>query len=332
MIDKHFWFILHPDISRPIGGVKQIHRLCEALYANNCNASIVQDDAGFHPGWFSSNVKTISLSEWLSLKTLDPCRHVVVLPETLIQVYHKYHPELPLIVFNQNSSYTFGLGQSQLLSPYKVINFYRSAAVSHILCVSEYDKSYLVDFLGINAAKVSCLINAIEPECKPSPVKKKKLVYMPRKNPRDSFIVSSLIQDSYIFKDDWEILALKNLQHGDVLSQFAESLIFLSFGHPEGFGLPVAEAMACGCAVFGYSGLGGRELFDVDASSVVLNQIDFGDHPAFLSSFCDFAHTLSASPDFIANQLASVSAFIRQKYSFNALVDSVSLFLANFMS
>ena len=284
LIDKHFWFILHPDISRPIGGVKQIHRLCEALYANNCNASIVQDDAGFHPGWFSSNVKTISLSEWLSLKTLDPCRHVVVLPETLIQVYHKYHPELPLIVFNQNSSYTFGLGQSQLLSPYKVINFYRSAAVSHILCVSEYDKSYLVDFLGINAAKVSCLINAIEPECKPSPVKKKKLVYMPRKNPRDSFIVSSLIQDS-LYLDDWEILALKIFNMGMYCRNLREP--YLSFlWSPRGLWVAVAEAMACGCAVFGYSGLGVVS-FDVDASSVVLNQIDFGDHPAFLSGICD---------------------------------------------
>ena len=37
--------------------------------------------------------------------------------------------------------------------------------------------------------------------------------------------------------------------------------MFLSFGHPEGFGLPAAEAMSCGCLVVGYDGLGGREFF-----------------------------------------------------------------------
>ena len=40
-----------------------------------------------------------------------------------------------------------------------------------------------------------------------------------------------------------------------------ESAVFLSFGHPEGFSLPPAEAMACGCVVIGYHGRGGREYF-----------------------------------------------------------------------
>jgi glycosyltransferase involved in cell wall biosynthesis len=40
-----------------------------------------------------------------------------------------------------------------------------------------------------------------------------------------------------------------------------ESAIFMSFGHPEGFGLPPAEAMAAGCIVVGYHGNGGREFF-----------------------------------------------------------------------
>ena len=27
----HYWLALHPDVVRPIGGVKQMHRLAEAL-------------------------------------------------------------------------------------------------------------------------------------------------------------------------------------------------------------------------------------------------------------------------------------------------------------
>ena len=50
-------------------------------------------------------------------------------------------------------------------------------------------------------------------------------------------------------------------------------LIFLSFGHPEGFGLPITEAMASGYWVIGYHGGGGRELFRFGASDSVTSVI-----------------------------------------------------------
>ena len=42
-----------------------------------------------------------------------------------------------------------------------------------------------------------------------------------------------------------------------MIAALQSSLVFLSFSKREGFGLPVAEAMACGCAVVGYAGLAG---------------------------------------------------------------------------
>ena len=46
------------------------------------------------------------------------------------------------------------------------------------------------------------------------------------------------------------------MQHEEVACALQDSLLFLSCGHPEGFGLPLAEAIACGCLVVGYHGLG----------------------------------------------------------------------------
>ena len=65
-----YWLAL-PDIPRPIGGVKQMHRLAEALNNHGREATIIQDDAKFHPGWFESNVNTISLAEFSNLFPLD---------------------------------------------------------------------------------------------------------------------------------------------------------------------------------------------------------------------------------------------------------------------
>ena len=65
-----YWLALHPDIPRPIGGVKQMHRFAEALNYLGRDVKIVQDKASFHPGWFS-NVLTISQSELLRLFSSD---------------------------------------------------------------------------------------------------------------------------------------------------------------------------------------------------------------------------------------------------------------------
>ena len=41
--------------------------------------------------------------------------------------------------------------------------------------------------------------------------------------------------------------SLHDLAHSEVADFLNGALLFLAFGHPEGFGLPIAEAMASGC-------------------------------------------------------------------------------------
>ena len=81
-----YWLALHPDIRRPIGGVKQVHRLAEALTHLGREARIIQDNAEFHPGWFKSTVLTVSYSEFRSSIQLRPDRDIIILPETYLPV------------------------------------------------------------------------------------------------------------------------------------------------------------------------------------------------------------------------------------------------------
>jgi glycosyltransferase involved in cell wall biosynthesis len=48
--------------------------------------------------------------------------------------------------------------------------------------------------------------------------------------------------------------------------------VFVSLGHTESFGLPVAEALASGCLVVGYDGGGGHELFSAPGAWPVAEQ------------------------------------------------------------
>ena len=79
---RRYWLALHPDIRKPIGGVKQMHRFTEALAQCGREAYLIQEQADFHPGWFESQVNSISLNDWRQRSDLDPRRDVVVLPET----------------------------------------------------------------------------------------------------------------------------------------------------------------------------------------------------------------------------------------------------------
>ena len=90
-----YWLAVHPDVSRPIGGVKQIHRLAEALGACGREATLIQQQQDFHPGWFRSEVTTTSVTAFRSRTDLDPTRDVLILPETFLPDLLSYAPGLP---------------------------------------------------------------------------------------------------------------------------------------------------------------------------------------------------------------------------------------------
>ena len=257
-----FWIVLFPDLDFPSGGVLQLHRFAEILCSLRCKVHIVQENSDFHPSWFTSSTPTISSAEWNFGEHLEPNLDVIVLPETYVHLIHKFKPSIRKIIFNQNTSYTFGLPASNgIYKPYKILDYYCHPDVIAVCCVSHYDRQVLINAYGLPSEKVFIITNAVDFEPYIDSIRfNKRIVVLPRKNVRDSHIVCSLLSRQDCF-DGWSYVFLKNKPHADVLSTLSSSALFLSLGHPEGFGLPVAESLCCECSVIGYSGLGGRELF-----------------------------------------------------------------------
>ena len=90
-----YWLLLKPDIRAAVGGVKQMHRLVEAFGKLNRQATLIQEQADFHPDWFLSNVNTISEAEWLQKDDLKPSTDIVVMPETYSGEFLSYARILP---------------------------------------------------------------------------------------------------------------------------------------------------------------------------------------------------------------------------------------------
>ena len=320
----HYWIVAYPDISKPIGGIKQLHRVCEIIQLLGRQCTLIQGHGDFHPDWFESNVSTISRDDFFSSVNLKPSVDRIILPETYVPIIDSIvDPRIPRIIFNQNGSYTFGLDGKSTFDPNLVLNAYRNKSLSQVWCVSYHDYNFLVRGLGLPNKIVRLISNAVDIPRYELPLRKKKqIVFMPRKNRRDSLIVEALFSNSSLSRS-WNLRPLTQLPHHEVISAMKESLIYLSFGHPEGFGLPVAEAMACGCSVIGYSGLGGRELFNHYLAQDLNYEVSYGDWLGFISSLHDFDAKLALNKSDILDSLLLNASRILNDYSLDSMISSL---------
>ena len=155
----------------------------------------------------------------------------------------------------------------------------------------------------------------------PGSRKNRSIAFMPRKNLHDSNVVISLLDRSSGL-DVGHLPRLIKSQRCDL--NFATSICFLSFGHPEGFGLPVAEAMACGCAVVGYSGLGGRELFNLGREYSLAAEVQYGDWESFARQVKIMQRNVDSNIPLFIRQARRMSNDVLSKYgveSFNLSIN-----------
>ena len=170
--------------------------------------------------------------------------------------------ETPFIIFNQNCYSTFHHGYTiedrSLVSPYSL------PSLHGVFVVSDDSRDYMsCAFPSVPTYKVPC---TVDPALfKYSGNKKNVIAVMPRKNSGDAIQVINILKFRGAL-EGFEIAVIEKMSEQEVARQLSEAMFFFSFGDPEGFGLPPAEAMSCGCVVVGYHGRGGREFFLEDFS------------------------------------------------------------------
>ena len=303
-----------PDTNDPSGGIRKIYTHVDILNKNGLSASVLHATKGFRCTWFENSSKVCYLT-----RTDIADTDYVVVPEFFNLCYmnkkrrdpgSKAFQELyartsKMVIFNQGTYITFN-GNS--FDPSELSNIHRDEKTLAALVVSEDGERFLK--YAFPELKLFRVHNSINTNLFfPGTVKKKQICFMPRRNREYALNVINILKSRGILKE-FNILAIENMTERQTAAIMSESLIFLSFGFPEGFSMPPAEAMAGGCVVIGYHGMGGREYFHPDFCF----PIETGNILDFVFTVEKVIRTLDDNPAMLKDMALKGSSYIRKNY------------------
>ena len=312
MSRRRLLFVCYPDTNQPIGGVKQIYRQVELLHRAGWDAYVLQQQPGFRADWFSSKAPVLDLETYKS-SSPSADNDLVVLPETWLVNVPSYLPGIPKVIFNQNAFYSFGLSGA---CDNRTLDLYRHSDIHAVVTVSNDSRDLLIEGCGIPAERCFALINGIDRQLFHVPAMKyRRVVFLGRKHVDHARKVALMASQHKVLKD-LTFQEIPRLRHEEVANALRDAMLFLSCGHPEGFGLPLAEAIACGCLVVGYHGLGGR-----DFALPYMKVVEFGDLLGLLRGVENELSRFDAAPETVIQERLAASKSILKTYSLEAELD-----------
>lgn len=242
----------------PLGGTKMLYRHADVLNRNGVPATVVHRRPGFRYRWFENDTAV----RYLEAERFVRANDVLVVPEVFGPHIAEIGRGAPKVVYNQNAYYTF---QGYTFDSGDRTSPYLDAEVVATLVVSEDSRRYLEHAFG--EGRVLRIRHSVRPDLfhdagrdGDGPPRGRRIAFMPRKGVEDLLQVVNILKFRGVL-EGWDLVPIENRTEAEVAALLRESVLYVSTGRAEGFGLPVAEAMACGCVVAGYHGGGGRELF-----------------------------------------------------------------------
>ena len=282
-----------------------LYRHVDILNANGFQAYIVHSSRKFEISWFEYS--TPVLRGRIAMNAQD----IAVYSEIGGLNIAEWAKGKRTVIFNQNCYYSF----TRYPMEGRVKTPYLQPDVIATIVVSDDSKRYLewvFPKLPVHRIRYS-----IHPKIYYPQEKKQQICFMPRKNKEDAKQVLYMLR--YRKKlAGWTIRPIEGVSEARAAEIIRESAIFMSFGHPEGFGLPPAEAMASEAIVIGYDGRGGSEFWQGHGI-----QIETGDILGYAQEMENVLEEYSRDPSRLKAMAKDAGRFIRDTYSLEAERQSI---------
>jgi hypothetical protein len=296
-------YYLCPDEAKPTGGVKVLYRHVDLLNANGFRAFIVHRKKNFRAEWFENSTAIVRWDD------IHPrAQDFVIFPEVYGPRAAEPFRPAKKVVFNQGCYLTF---HGYKFDPREKVTPYLDPDVIAALVVSEDSRKYLTTvFPQLRVVRVHSSVDPNLFAYRPAEQKKKLIAFMPNKHPGDAEQVISILKFRGIL-DDFDVLPIQGKREHEVAEILGDTLVFLSLGSAEGFGLPNVEAMLSGCMVVGYHGGGGREFFKPEFS----RPIEINDILGFADAVQGVIEMCRQNPKALSDQTRMACDFVRKEYS-----------------
>lgn len=300
------------DYDAPSGGIRTIYRHVDLLNAAGIPAAVLHERRGFRCGWFSHQTRITDVGS----TGIGP-DDLLVVPETDAALLPGLPAGVRHVVFNQNCHLTWERDAGPVTDHYL-----RSRDLVGIMVVSAHSEEVLRYAFDRPVYRVS---QCIDPQLFGPPERRngRVLCYMPRRGQADAEAVLQILRARGVLAD-WRIDPVHGVSEQEVARRLRRSTVFLSSTYQEGFGLPAAEAMACGNYVVGFHGFSGREFFDPDFS----RPVPTGDLLALAHATEECLRREMANPGWCFERGRRAAEFIRSTYSPKRERESVLEFFA----
>ncbi len=304
-------YYLAPHLNEPSGGVRNIYRHVDTLNANGITSAVLHAKPGFRCDWFANRTRIVYPSD------------VTLSREDVLVVAECYGPGLALLpdgprilVFNQGAYHTFDLipyDKTGRGAPYTDV-----ANLTGLLAVSKDNVAllrYAFPALPVHYARLVIDADLFYPSTDPPA---RRIAYVTHRRPDEREHLLHVLRARGVLSG-WELAPIEGCAEDKVAEIMRGSAIFLSFSERDGFGLPPAEAMASGCFVVGYTGMGGRDFLDPAFAAPVPD----GDLLAFAQAVEAAVTTYEESPFALAKLGLAASTHIRAQYTRDGLRDDL---------
>lgn len=248
-----------PNLNRIMGGIKYVFRMAEVLRRMGCDA-IAVDPSRAQPAWFRTDVPVFDRDA-----IGGRADQVLVVGEDIpgVLARNAKRPQRK-VMYCQNHFYaaqTAPAGGS-----------YADFGITDVLCSGRAVQDYIrLRHPKVRAHLIPC---GIDPAVFHPRPKIERIVCIPRKRRIEAAYLRDLFGHSHPEFRDVEWLLLESKTEPEIAAALGESTVFLSLSRLEGFGLTPIEAMASGCVVAGFTGIGGRE-YATSANGFWADEDDF---------------------------------------------------------
>ncbi len=310
-------YYLAPHLPAPSGGVRTIYRHVDNLNAIGIAAAVVHAAPGFRATWFANETRVLAASD----VTLGP-DDVLVIPECYGPGLSGLPEGVRVIVFNQGAYHTFDripFETTEAGTPY--------TRVERLLTVSQ-DSADLLRYtfptvpVHIARSVVDGTVFHPGPE-RPA----RRIAYLTHRRVQEREQLLHILRARGVL-DGWRLTPIVGRTEGETAEIMRGSAVFLAFSEREGFGLPPVEAMASGCYVVGYTGMGGREFFD----PAYCTPVPDSDLLAFARAVEEACTAYDTDPDAFTKTGRAASEQVLSRYSTENLRADLRAFYADLLA